>query len=77
MNRENHRLEKELEQARNELKEVEGFIKDWKNMSANLVDMTNRNKQLQQDLKQMDSVVKTLKSEKGENFNPNVQITQT
>lgn len=46
-------------------------------MSANLVDMTNRNKQLQQDLKQMDSVVKTLKSEKGENFNPNIQITQT
>ena len=77
MNRENHRLEKELEQARNELKEVEGFIKDRKNMSANLVDMTNRNKQLQQDLKQMDSVVKTLKSEKGENFNPNIQITQT
>ena len=77
MNRENHRLEKELEQARNELKEVEGFIKDRKNMSANLVEMTNRNKQLQQDLKQMDSVVKTLKSEKGENFNPNVQITQT
>jgi len=77
VNRENHWLEKELEQARNELKEVEGFIKDRKNMSANLVDMTNRNKQLQQDLKQMDSVVKTLKSEKGENFNPNIQITQT
>lgn len=46
-------------------------------MSANLVDMTNRNKQLQQDLKQMDTVIKTLKSDKGENFNPNIQKSES
>ena len=39
VNRENHRLEQELEQAKLSLKEVEGFIKDRKNMSANLVEM--------------------------------------
>lgn len=55
-----------------ELKEVEGFIKDRKNMSANLVDMASKNKQLQADLKQMDHVVKTLKVSKDENSSPNL-----
>ena len=54
VNRQNHQLEQELEKAQLSLKEVEGFIKDWKNMSLNLVEMDKKNKQLQADLKQMD-----------------------
>lgn len=46
MNRQNHQLEQELEKAQLSLKEVEGFIKDWKNMSLNLVEMDKKNKQL-------------------------------
>lgn len=75
VNRENHRLETELEQARNSLKEVDGFMKDRKNMSANLVELDQKNKILQQELKQMDTVVKALKREKNENSDPNEQMS--
>ena len=55
------------------MKEVEGFIKDRKNMSANLVEMASQNKQLKADVKQMDQVIKTLKLSKDENDSPNIQ----
>lgn len=75
VNWENHRLETELEQARNSLKEVDGFMKDRKNMSANLVELDQKNKILQQELKQMDTVIKALKREKNENSDPNEQMS--
>ena len=42
-------------------------------MSANLVEMASKNKQLQADNKQMDQVIKTLKANKDENYSPNIQ----
>lgn len=74
VNRENHWLEGELETAKASLKEVDGFMKDRKNMSANLVELDSKNKLLQQELKQMDSVIKVLKRERNENSDPNEQI---
>lgn len=46
VNRENHWLEGELETAKASLREVDGFMKDRKNMSANLVELDNKNKLL-------------------------------
>ncbi|MBK8156905.1 MAG: hypothetical protein IPK55_13430 [Streptococcus sp.] len=56
------------------MREVDGFMKDRKNMSANLVELDNKNKLLQQELKQMDTVIKLLKRERNENSDPNEQI---
>ena len=67
-------MEGELETAKASLREVDGFMKDRKNMSANLVELDNKNKLLQQELKQMDTVIKLLKREKNENSDPNEQI---
>lgn len=72
VNRENHRLEGELESAKRSMSEVDGFIKDRKNMSSNLIDLEKKNSLLQAELRQMDTVIKTLKWEKtGENSDPN------
>ena len=38
-------------------------MKDWKNMSANLVEVNNKNKLLEAELKQMDSVIRSLKKQ--------------
>lgn len=61
VNRENHRLEGELESAKRSMSEVDGFIKDRKNMSSNLIDLEKKNSLLQAELRQMDTVIKTLK----------------
>ena len=44
-------------------------------MSANLVELDQKNKILQQELKQMDTVIKALKREKNENSDPNEQMS--
>lgn len=72
VNRENKRLEGALAKANSQLSEVDKFIKDRKNMSLNLMAAEDKNKLLQAQIKQMDTVVRQLKEEKSENSDPNI-----
>lgn len=70
VNRENKRLEDELESKNKELAEVDQFMKDRKNMSANLIKMKQEKEMMAADLKQLEVVVREMKS-KDENSDPN------
>jgi len=48
VNRENKRLEGELAKSNSQIKEVDNFIKDKKNMSSNLIQMKQKNELLQE-----------------------------
>ena len=69
MNKINKELENDLSQRNQELREVNQFMKDRKNMSASLISAQNKNKLYLDDIKRLEKTVQILKND--ENANPN------
>lgn len=71
INRENHRLEKELADSKTEIQQVDQFIKDRKNMSANIISVDNKNKLLLAEMKQLQQTLRDTEQKSEENEHPN------
>ena len=62
-------MEAEVAQKTLELREVNSFMKDRKNMSASLITAQNKNKLYLDDIKRLEKTIQMLK--KDENADPN------
>lgn len=74
LNRDNQRISSDLNQKTLELAEVDGFIRDRKNMSANIIASDQKNKSLSKDVKHLKGIIDQMRALKTENQDPNLNM---
>jgi chromosome segregation ATPase len=64
VNRENHRIDEELSEAKELLKGSEQFISEKKSLTSSIIDLKNKNLMLVEDMRRLESTIQSLKDGK-------------